>query len=392
MRRVTRQGSQPRLAIAETAKTMNLRELETLEIIDPTPLEPWAQPSFDKIHITPDKEQALHEVAEMVDKGENVIYTDASAKDMNLGAAAVVGHQSIEQQRTRQIGIGPATKWTVHAAELIAISKATEVIEEDSVNETSESTEHGKIVTIVSDSQSAIQAVANPTPKSGQAIVHSITNRVSALRERRVKIQLRWIPAHSGHAGNETADHLAKQAVSSIEDHGFQHLLSTYTRIQHKKIEEEWRQEWAAAQHSRHLKRVDQGLPSKRALRVYGPLTRHQTYLLAQLRTGHSWLATYGLSRKFREDDRCVCGAAETVVHVVVDCVKLRTERRQLRDKVGDAFNSIASMLGGPPRNEQGKDGNGVFNRDVLKAILEFADASQRFKSRVLAATPRGTA
>ena len=112
-------------------------------------------------------------------------------------------------------------------------------------------------------------------------------------------------------------------------------------------------------QHSRHLKRSDQGLPSKRALRVYGLLSRHQTYLLAQLRTGHSWLATYALSRKVSEDDRCVCGATETVIPVVVDCVRSMTERRQLRDKIGNAFNIIVSMLGGQPRNEQGKVGNG---------------------------------
>jgi hypothetical protein len=37
----------------------------------------------------------------------------------------------------------------------------------------------------------------------------------------------------------------------------------------------------------------------------------------------------------------------ETVAHVVVDCPRLREARQQLRNKVGDAFNSIASMLGG---------------------------------------------
>ena len=113
---------------------MDLKELEALEVIDPTPPEPWAGPVFDKINITPDKEQALNEATEMVEKGENVIYTDTSSKDAILGAAVVVGSQPTEQQRMRQIGIGPADKWTVHAAELIAISKATEVIVDDSAN------------------------------------------------------------------------------------------------------------------------------------------------------------------------------------------------------------------------------------------------------------------
>ena len=70
------------------------------------------------------------------------------------------------------------------------------------------------------------------------------------------------------------------------------------------------------------------------------------------------------------------------VMHVLVDCPRLREARQQLRTKVGDAFNSIATMLGGRPRNGQGKTSNGGINREALNAVLEFADASQRFKSR----------
>ena len=60
------------------------------------------------------------------------------------------------------------------------------------------------------------------------------------------------------------------------------------------------------------------------------------------------------MNRRFADDDRCACRATEMVVHVVVDCSRLRVARRKLRDKVGDAFDSIASLLGGQPRNEQG--------------------------------------
>lgn len=44
-RRVNRQGTQHRLPLAETLKTMDVRELGLLETIDPTPLEPWKQPA-----------------------------------------------------------------------------------------------------------------------------------------------------------------------------------------------------------------------------------------------------------------------------------------------------------------------------------------------------------
>jgi hypothetical protein len=72
-----------------------------------------------------DRVQAPDTVTEMTENGENVIFTDASAKDSNLGAAVVMPYHSSGQQRTWQMGIGPASHRAVHAAELIAICQAT---------------------------------------------------------------------------------------------------------------------------------------------------------------------------------------------------------------------------------------------------------------------------
>jgi len=77
--------------------------------------------------------------------------------------------------------------------------------------------------------------------------------------------------------------------------------------------------------------------------------------VLVQLGTGHSWLATHARINGFSEEDKCECGARETVVHVLVDYPKLRELRQQLRSKIGDAFNSIVGMLGGRPHGNQGK-------------------------------------
>ncbi len=290
------------------------------------------------------------------------------------------------ERRTWQIGLGTARDWTVHAAELVAINKAIEILgtEENGVAEDQEG-----LYTIVSDSQSAIQAISNPSARPGQAIVQRILQGVEALRTRRIKIHLLWIPGHSGNDGNAAADLLAKEAVDLPEQQEFGHLVSTYRKASHKKIQDEWEREWVASTKGQHLKRIDEGPPSRRSLRVYGTLTRHQTYLLAQLRMGHSWLATHARRQKFTDDDRCACGAIETVVHVLVDCPRLQEARRQLRSKVGDAFNSIATMLGGRPQNEQGKASNSGINREAPNAVLEFADASQRFRSRAPAARPR---
>ena len=122
-------------------------------------------------------------------------------------------------------------------------------------------------------------------------------------------------------------------------------------------------------------------LPSIHTRRLYGPLPRNRAYLLIQLRTGHSWLATHAKLHRFRDDDKCECGAPETVVHVLVDFPKLKDLRQTLRRKIGTAFNDITDIFGGGSRGKQGKQDD-MQDGSVLGAILDFAEASQRFQSR----------
>ena len=70
------------------------------------------------------------------------------------------------------------------------------------------------------------------------------------------------------------------------------------------------------------------------------------------------------------------------MVHVLVDCPELRQLRQQLREKVGDALNSVAEMLGGRVQNDHGKPKRWAANREVLNAVIEFAEMCQRFRSR----------
>lgn len=70
------------------------------------------------------------------------------------------------------------------------------------------------------------------------------------------------------------------------------------------------------------------------------------------------------------------------VVHVIVDYPRLRDLRQQLRNKIGNAFNNISSMLGGrSPGNHSQAKGLSI-DREVLNAVLDFAEASRRFQTR----------
>ena len=77
------------------------------------------------------------------------------------------------------------------------------------------------------------------------------------------------------------------------------------------------------------------------------------------------------------------CGAQETVTHVLVDCPNLGGIRRKLRSEAGDAFSSASSLLGGSTEGKRGKP-DAVSRPRTAKAVLDFAEASQRFRSRAL--------
>ena len=70
-------------------------------------------------------------------------------------------------------------------------------------------------------------------------------------------------------------------------------------------------------------------------------------------------------------------------MHAVVNGPRLQATRRKLQAKVGDAFDCVATMLGGRPRYGQDMVGNGGTKREVLNAMLEVAEATQTLKSRV---------
>ena len=198
---------------------------------------------------------------------------------------------------------------------------------------------------------------------------------------KRISLRLQWIPGHCDNVGNDAADRLAKDAVSPGKTHPFRPLLTRKRALIRDTIRAQWEREWKTSTKGGHLRKIDSTLPAPYTRKLYGNLPRGRAYLLTQLRTSHNWLSTYAKTFGFRDNDQCVCGAQETVTHVLVDCPNLREIRRKLRIEVGDAFNSVSSLLGGSTKGERGKPDT-VSRARTVKAVLDFAEASQRFKSR----------
>jgi hypothetical protein len=127
-RRSQNVGSSARFPLAESMKTMDLERLDALETIDPKPLRPWSPPAFAEIRIDLDRDRASDNAAALLAEPGAVVYSDASASQDHLGAAAVILNHIMEITDSRQVGIGMKTHWSIHAAELIGIYLAIELI------------------------------------------------------------------------------------------------------------------------------------------------------------------------------------------------------------------------------------------------------------------------
>jgi hypothetical protein len=184
------------------------------------------------------------------------------------------------------------------------------------------------------------------------------------------------VPGHCEAPGNDTTDQLAKEAAIPGKTHPFSLLLSHERAHIQRGICTQWEREWRESRDGGHFRNIDNALPAKYTRRLYGSLARNRAYPLTQLRSGHCWLSTYAKTFRFRDDDLCVCGRRESVIHVLLDCPSLRDLRRELRGEVGGAFSSMTTLLGG-----SGEKGT-ASRAKTVEAVLDFAEASQRFRSR----------
>ena len=135
------------------------------------------------------------------------VYTDGSDVDGGVGAAAILYPPGSSTPKTLQLHLGPSSRHTVYEAQIVATVLGLELLR----------TELGcrADASIALDNMAAIQASTLRTAGPGRYLTDMFHRALRDLKQERsgLTLTLRWVPGHSGVAGNEAADDAAKDAA-----------------------------------------------------------------------------------------------------------------------------------------------------------------------------------
>lgn len=243
-----------------------------------------------------------------------IVYTDASKKDSQVGAAFVIPKLKVTVLQRLSDNLA------VYTAELVAILLALSWVD-------SNRSVPGNIV-IATDSTSALHSIKNVQSQSRQDIIIDIIQMVSRLQRSGVSVTLMWVPAHIGVTGNELADQHAKKAVDQpgVEMH-IKYSKAEMKCITKVKIRQKWQELWDKGHTGRHLYNIQKTVGRGRSTHR----STQEEDIISRMRIGHTGLNNIMFLIKKHVDGKCSdCGNPETPEHVVESCTRHLDERQEL--------------------------------------------------------------
>jgi ribonuclease HI len=174
-----------------------------VEKIPPVHIHPRRRGLQDiQIDIPPTKDDLKRVDTSTVEKIK--VYTDGSAHDGKVGAAAILKHEG-KPDHTLKLHLGTTDQHTVYEAELGMIL-GLHLIKTEPRN---------KVRCVISvDNQAALVAIKSEMNKSGQHLAVNILQIAKQLLEQkgnsRFSLTFRWSAGHTGITGNEDTDEQAK--------------------------------------------------------------------------------------------------------------------------------------------------------------------------------------
>ena len=177
------------------------------------------------------------------------------------------------------------------------------------------------------------------------------------------KLTIRWISSHSKVKGNEAADKLAKEAAAgqSSSTAKLPHILRSPLPISTSAIKQEfntklnrkWQMIWANSPRKNKFTQLDPKFPFNNFRKRLYKLTRKQTSIIMQLRTGHVPLNFYLHRINKNNSDRCTrCQdheadeqEVETTNHFLFICPAHNEARTELIAKIGQSHLKLSLIM-----------------------------------------------
>jgi hypothetical protein len=152
---------------------------------------------------------------------------------------------------------------------------------------------------VFSDSQQALRAIqAGNDARTGRALLSKIAESVKTLCRAGIDSRFRWSPGHEGVVGNEEADDAAREASShtgnptALARERVREVAGVIRLLNRDRSEDPDPFDTTRLP-GQYTWKMDQALPGKHTLQLYGSLTSDQASIIIQTRTGHCRLNQY---------------------------------------------------------------------------------------------------
>jgi ribonuclease HI len=334
-----------------------------METIKPFPRPPWWIPPFTTGNFGDKKSAKTKHDSQVHDPHTLYIYTDGSAIDGHVGAAAYCPTTS----QTKRQYLGTAQQHNVYTAELTGFELAIDIAKENPT--------HFTKCIIYPDSQAAVQGINKPSKQSGQEVIMAALTKIeSHIESRNMTVDFAWIPGHKEIEGNEEADKAAKEAAKSegndesIPTTRHHPLKSATAMLIEQSVTEDWKRTWETGQNhdAQHLRRIITKPNTVYGAKLYKGIPKRHAAQLARLRTGHCGLNQYLHRFGHADSPLCDCdnGAIETVNHYLLHCPQYDRQRAKLTRHVGVGGMRMEKLLG---------------YREIVGNTLEYIKETRRF-------------
>ena len=208
----------------------------------------------------------------------------------------------------------------------------------------------GKRVSLYIDNQSVFASLSSRKAVSGQHLTNHLLLLANQLT---CRLSVHWISSRSKVQGNEKADELAKEAASGLSStrDSLPHILrspipdsaSARKQAYHDKLMEKWEEMWEVSRRSQRISNIDDNFPFNSYRKRAYMLTRNQSSLMNQIRSGHFPLNGYLFKIDKSDTEFCpscqgidgVVQRRETIKHFLFECRAYQRERTELANKIG---------------------------------------------------------